>query len=432
MKLRRGMRRMTRTRLTLLFTVTTCGLLFAMQLPASALDVTDTPAPVTGNATWFAGLGGPYGGCGMTQDALESPDFVALNVYDTPGDYSDFPTRPMPDSLSAKFGMWNNGHNCGRWVTVTIGEYCTGVNDGATDQPFCRNGSWVSDGYTGATLTMLVADSCGDGNAWCRDDPYHLDLARPALNRFVRNGTPVGDMDPDHWNNRHVSWQFVPAPNYTGDIQIGFLQSAQPYWPALAISRLPNGIHRVEYWDSGAWKPAQMDGDMGQAWIVGPTGASTYQLRVRDVNDQLINNGRVYTVTLPASCGSSCDGAYTQVGYTTSDQPTTPGPGSSGGSTGTCTATVAVANSWPGGYQAQVTVTNTGTRATGGWSVGLTLPGPQTVRSSWNATVTQTGQQVTAASVAYNSTVPAGGSTTWGMVVDGSGSPVSTLTCSAG
>ena len=422
-------RKATRTRLILLAPLLAAVLLLLGQTPASALDVSNTPTPVTGNATWFSGLGGPYGGCGMTQDALETQNFVALNVYNLPGNYSDFPNRPMPASMADEFGMWNNGHNCGRWVQVTIGDYCTGVNDGAPNQAFCRNGSWTSDAYNGATLNMIVADSCGDGNAWCRDDPYHLDLAQPALNRFVKNGTPVGDMYPSHWNNRHLSWQFIPAPDYTGDIQIGFLQSAQIYWPALAISHLPNGIHGVEYWDGTAWQPATMDGDMGQAYIVGPIGASTYQLRVRDVNDQLINNGRVYTVSLPASCGSSCNGAYTQVSYTTSDQPGGPSSGPSGTPTGSCAAAISVSNSWPNGYQATITVTNTGTSAIGGWSVGLTLPDGQTMRSFWNATVEQSGQSVTARGVTYNLSLGASGSTSWGMVVDGSGQPPATLTC---
>jgi len=190
---------------------------FQFQMPASA-------ATVTGNATYFDALGSPYGGCGLPQAQLDSPDFVALNVYNTPGDYNFYP-RPVTDA--AKVGQWNNGLNCGRYVQVTIGDYCTGVNDGAPNQAFCRNGSWTSDAYNGATLTMIVADSCGDSNGWCRDDPYHLDLAKDSLNRFARNGTAVGDMYPNHWNNRHISWQYVPAPTYTGDIKIGFLQGAQ-------------------------------------------------------------------------------------------------------------------------------------------------------------------------------------------------------------
>ncbi|MDG6106305.1 RlpA-like double-psi beta-barrel domain-containing protein [Dactylosporangium aurantiacum] len=159
---------------------------------------------VTGNATHFDGLGAPYGGCGLPQAELDSQHFVALNVYNTPGDSSTYYPRPMAASLGSKIGAWDNGRNCGRWVTVTIDDYCTGLNDGAPGQPFCRGGSWIADGYNGATLTMLVADSCGDGNAWCRDDPHHLDLATGSLNAFTRNGAPVGDMYPTHWGNRRI------------------------------------------------------------------------------------------------------------------------------------------------------------------------------------------------------------------------------------
>jgi hypothetical protein len=48
---------------------------------------------VTGNATWFSGLGSPYGGCGLPQANLDSQDFLALNVQNSPGDYTNLP-RP--------------------------------------------------------------------------------------------------------------------------------------------------------------------------------------------------------------------------------------------------------------------------------------------------------------------------------------------------
>jgi expansin (peptidoglycan-binding protein) len=423
------------------------------QLPAGALTVGGTPAPVTGNATWFTGLGAPYGGCGLPQANLDSQNFVALNVFNTPGDYNNYP-RPLPASMADKIGMWNNGLNCGRYVQVTISDNCTGTNDGAPNQPFCRNGSYVSDAYNGATLTMLVADSCGDANAWCRDDPSHLDLAQASLNTFVKNGAPVGDMYPSHWNNRHVTWQFVPAPNYTGDIQIGFLQGAQVWWPAISVSHLANGIHGVEYLAGGVWTQAQMDSDMGQAYIIGGTssGANQFQIRVRDANDALINGGRVYSFTLPASCGSSCGPAYTQVSYTT-DNPS-PGPSTSPSapaspSTGpsvvpssapptspvpgrACTATFRTVSSWQGGFQGEVTVTNSGSSATTGWSVAMTLPGGQTVAQMWNATMTTSGSVVTAKNVSYNGALPAAGSTTYGFLVNspGTASPPG-LSCSA-
>jgi hypothetical protein len=440
----RGRRFAVRARWLLLGAVGAVIGLLLFQLPANALDVINTPTPVTGNATYFDGLGAPYGGCGLPQGNLDSQDFVALNVFNTPGDYGAY-TRPLPPAQAAKLGMFDNGLNCGRFVQVSIGDYCTGTNDGAQNQPFCRNGSWTSDAYNGATLTMVVADSCGDSNAWCRDDPYHLDLAKDSLNRFTRAGTPVGDMYPNHWNNRHISWQFVPAPNYTGDIQIGFLQGAQTWWGATSVSHLPNGIHGVQYFANGTWQNAAMDGDMGESYILSPVtaGGTQFQIRVSDVTDTLINGGRVYTFSLPSSCSSQCGTAYTQVAYTTSagtggGTTTTPPPTTTSAPpttttgappTGGCTATESITGSWAGGFQASVTVTNSGTTPITKWSVTGGFPGTQTVASSWNATVTQSGQQLTATNASYNGTVPAGGNTSWGMTVNGANQPLANLTC---
>jgi hypothetical protein len=400
------------------------------QLPAGAITVSGTPSPVTGNATWFSGLGGPYGGCGLPQANVDSQNFLALNVQNSPGVYSDLP-RPIPAADASEIGMFDNGLNCGRWVQVTIGNNCTGVNDGAQNQPFCRNGSWVSDKYNGATLNMVVADSCDDPNAWCKDDPYHIDLHQASLNQFVLNGQPVGNMYPGSWNNRQVTWQFIAAPNYTGDITIGALQGAQPYWPAIAISHLPNGIHGVQYYANGAWANATMDSDMGDDYIVAPTtgsgtAGSFYEIRVVDASGSLVNNGRVYNFSLPAGClPNGCSAAYTQVSYTTSTGPTAPPPG-----TGTCTLTSSVSNSWSGGSQLQLTVTNSGTTPLTGWTAGFMLADTsETITSSWNATVSQSGKQVSAVNASYNGSVAAGASATFGVVVTGSNTTLSGLTC---
>jgi hypothetical protein len=61
-----------------------------------------------------------------------------------------------------------------------------------------------------------------------------------------------------------------------------------------------------------------MNSDMGQSYIIAPTvtAGSEFRIRVIDATDQLINNGRVYMFTLPASCGQQCGPAYTAVTYT--------------------------------------------------------------------------------------------------------------------
>lgn len=410
--------------------VAVCAAVLLAQLAAGAITVSGTPSPVTGNATWFSGLGGPYGGCGLPQANVDSQNFLALNVQNSPGVYTLLP-RPIPAADASEIGMFDNGLNCGRWVQVTIGNYCTGVNDGAQNEPFCRNGSWISDQYNGATLDMVVADSCDDGNAWCKDDPYHIDLHQASLNQFVLNGQPAGNMYPDHWNNRQVTWQFIPAPNYTGDINIGALQGAQPYWPAIAISHLPNGIHGVQYYANGTWTDATMDSDMGDDYIVAPTtgsgtAGSFYEIRVVDASGNLVNNGEVYNFSLPASClPKGCSTAYTPVSYTTSTGPTAPPP-----ATGTCTLTSSVSNSWSGGSQLQLTVTNSGTTPLTGWTAGFMLADTsETITSSWNATVSQSGQQVSAVNASYDGSVAAGESTTFGVVVTGSSASLSGLTC---
>ena len=296
-------------------------------LPFTITEAVPDPVMYTGNSTWFSSLGQPYGGCGVPQANLDTQNFVALNVQNDPGIYGDYLPRPITGANLALMGLWDNGHNCGRYVHVTIGDFCTGINNGAADFPFCQGADgWVTDQFTGAELDMVVADSCQDGNAWCRDDAYHLDLAQPSLNLFELNGAPVGDMYPNFWQNRQISWYFEEAPLYTGDINIGFITSASSTWGAISITHLQNGIHGVNYYSNGAWIPAVMDGDLGEDFVISPTvtGGSQYQIQVTDITDQPINNGRIYSFSFPSSCPvDACLPPFTPVTYTTSQPSTT-------------------------------------------------------------------------------------------------------------
>ncbi len=419
-----------------------------------------------GNATHFSGFDSPYGGCGLPQQALDSQDFVSLNVFDTPGDYAAY-ERPLPASESHRIGRWENGRNCGRYVQVTIGDYCTGVNDGAPGKPFCRGGSWVGDDYNGATLTMVVADGCADATAWCRDDPDHLGLSTISLTRFTKGGLAVGHIDPGHWNNRNVSWSYVATPNYRGDLKLGLLRDSQAPSPVLAVSHLPNGIHGVEYQGpDGTWRQALPNGDMGQAFVIGPVGdgGAGYRVRVRDASDELVHQGRVYRFGLPAACAAKCAEVYTKVDYSTDDpsssdswttappmtttdspppttttattttttaappttttEPTTTPPPAPG-----CTATYKVVNAWPGAHLVEVTVRNTGPKALTGWSTSFSVTGRQRFDNPWNAVVDQSGGKVVAVNQGYNGSLAPGASTGWGSIVSGVDQPVSGLTC---
>jgi cellulase/cellobiase CelA1 len=90
-----------------------------------------------------------------------------------------------------------------------------------------------------------------------------------------------------------------------------------------------------------------------------------------------------------------------------------------------------VVNSWSGGYQAQVTVTNTGSSALSGWNLAWTFPGDQNINDLWNGSYTQAGQHVSAASASYNGALAPGASTTIGFTAtDTSGTPsAQSITC---
>jgi cell division septation protein DedD len=67
-------------------------------------------------------------------------------------------------------------------------------------------------------------------------------------------------------------------------------------------------------------------------------------------------------------------------------------------------------NQWPGGFTANMTITNTGSTAINGWTLVFTFPSSQQVTQGWNGTFTQQGSQVTVTNASYNGSLPAGSS----------------------
>jgi beta-glucosidase len=84
------------------------------------------------------------------------------------------------------------------------------------------------------------------------------------------------------------------------------------------------------------------------------------------------------------------------------------------GGTGGCSVTATVQSQWSTGYVIQLTVTNTGTTALGGWTVIFTLPSGHQITGGWNASLTVSGQSVVARNVGHNGTLGPGASTSFG------------------
>ncbi|ATO12490.1 cellulose-binding protein [Micromonospora sp. WMMA2032] len=111
----------------------------------------------------------------------------------------------------------------------------------------------------------------------------------------------------------------------------------------------------------------------------------------------------------------------------TTPPPTTPPPAGNGA----CTATFRKTSEWSGGFGAEVTV-RAGNAAISGWTVAWTWPNGQSITNSWNATVTSSGSSVTASNVAYNGSLSANATASFGFNASWNGTnSAPTLTCTA-
>ena len=81
---------------------------------------------------------------------------------------------------------------------------------------------------------------------------------------------------------------------------------------------------------------------------------------------------------------------------------------------GTCSVGYRVIGEWPGGFQGEITLRNTGAAAVDGWTLGFAFADGQTVTNMWGGTATQSGGAVSVTPASYTSTIAAGGSVTVG------------------
>ena len=86
-----------------------------------------------------------------------------------------------------------------------------------------------------------------------------------------------------------------------------------------------------------------------------------------------------------------------------------------------CDATYSITSSWPGGFQAAVTVTNPTTASMYNWTVGWVMPDGETINSAWNGTLSQAGSLASVAAASWNNVLAAGTSTSFGFTADYTG-----------
>jgi Glycosyl hydrolase family 12/Cellulose binding domain len=129
--------------------------------------------------------------------------------------------------------------------------------------------------------------------------------------------------------------------------------------------------------------------------------------------------------------GTSSAPSPTPTGPASPGPSPTPSPSATSTGAAGCTAAYSVVSSWPGGFQGQVVVHNTGSASLSGWTLAWAFPGDQQITNLWNGGYTQTGAAVSVTSASYDSGIPAGGTATVGFTASytGGNSAPATVSC---
>ncbi|MFC5057485.1 cellulase family glycosylhydrolase [Saccharothrix xinjiangensis] len=262
---------------------------------------------------------------------------------------------------------------------------------------------WVLNPNSGDTGGLLLDD-------WKTWDETKYALLKPALwqhgGKFVSLDHQVrlggeGSTTGISLGERYTGGDPVDttAPSAPSAVTVGAITSSSV---ALSWRAATDDVGVVGY-DvyRGATKVGAASGTTYTDTGLNPNTTYTYALRAKDAAGNL-------------STASAAVTATTQ-------------PGTGGGGSG-CTATYRAANSWQGGFQAEVTVTNTGTPALRGWSVELAVASGRTITSLWNGTLT--GSTVTNA--AHNGSLAPSAGATFGFVANGQATGgVTVVSCTA-
>jgi endoglucanase len=220
--------------------------------------------------------------------------------------------------------------------------------------------------------------------------------------------------DPNFPNNLPSVWDTfwgnLNAPIMLGEFGSTLANPLDVQWLNTLMTYLTSKGFSFTFW---AWNPNSGDtgGIVGDDWwTVNQQKYSILQPHLNPPNGSSPN---------PSPSASRSNGPSPSVSPSRS-------PSSSPRPPGGCTATYTVTGSWPGGFGAEVRITNTGTtQTTNGWRVVWTFATGQSVQNGWQGIFTTSGNTVTVTNPPdFNKVIPPGQSVTAGFNGLGPSSPV--------
>jgi hypothetical protein len=293
---------------------------------------------------------------------------------------------------------------------------------------------WVSAGMqqlvntvraTGATQPIMVAglNWAGDLSSWLANepvDPLHQLIASVHIYNFSEDDTVAS------WNAT-IAPVAARVPVVTGelgenDCADGFIDQYMAWADTLGISYLGWTWDATDAGWSCSGGPALITDYDGAPTAFG-IGLQDHLLALGGGGGTGSGGGGGTTTTTTVAPTTT---TTTAPPPTTTTTTTTQGAGA-----GAVTVSYQIVNQWPGGLQANLVLTNTGTTAVGSpakpWVVGFDLPASEQITSLWNATgaTTVAGARllVTATGPSWHATLAPGQSWSVGYVTNGGTAP---------
>ncbi|MFY1687125.1 cellulose binding domain-containing protein [Plantactinospora sp. WMMB782] len=228
---------------------------------------------------------------------------------------------------------------------------------------------------------------------------------------------------------------FTKLSNVSSAVNVGFGRAApgRAYPAVFAVATVDGvrGVYRSD--DAGAaWVRINDDqhqyGNMGEALTGDPRvygrvylGTNGRGILVADRLGGPSNPPTSTPTTRPPTATPTATPTTRPPTATPTTRPPTGTPTGTSAPGGACAASYRVTGSWQGGFQAEVTVRNTGTSTMTGWTVGWTFANGQTISQIWGGTHTQAGSSVSVRNVAYNGNLAPNAATTFGFLGSWSG-----------
>ncbi|MFD5451038.1 cellulase family glycosylhydrolase [Streptomyces sp. NPDC127100] len=234
--------------------------------------------------------------------------------------------------------------------------------------------AWSWSGNTDPVLDLATGFDPGRLSAW-GERVFH---GADGIARTAKEATVYGDGAPED----------TQAPTAPGTPTVASVTgtSVTLAWTAATDDVGVTGYEVVRV--AGGTETTVATSTTGTATLTGLTPGTAYSFAVRARDAAGNRSARSATVDVTTN-GGGTPGATCSVGYR-------------------------VVGEWPGGFQGEIAIRNTGAAPLGTWTLAFAFADGQSITNMWGGTPTQNAGAVSVAPASYTSTIPAGGTVTLG------------------